>query len=82
MNLSHDLNCQYFVGCEFRTTILAPLFWAIAITPSAILNLGPLGPSGVKATSHPYLISFIVLINALVAPLEEEPLIDSTPKKA
>ena len=74
-NLSQELNCQYDLGFEFNTTILAPLFLAMAITPSATVCIGPLGPSGVIAISTPDFISLIVLINDLVAPLDEDPLI-------
>ena len=77
--MSHDLNCQYFVGIELKHTIFFPLFLAIATIPSAILYLGPLGPSGVIAISFPSFNSFNALIITLAPPLELEPLIAPIP---
>ncbi len=71
--MSHELNCQYLEGMALKHLIFFPLFCEIITTPSAILYLGPLGPSGVIATSFPTFNSFNALIKTFEAPFELEP---------
>ncbi len=60
--MSHDLNCQYLEGMALKHLIFFPLFCEIITTPSAMLYRGPLGLSGVIATSFPTFNSLNALI--------------------